>query len=610
MKSYSLETNKIGAFYKAGSTEFIVWAPLAKKVDLALDSEPQSRVAMAPGAGGYWRVTKDIPAGSSYRYQLDDEQFFPDPASLSQPQGVHGASQVVDRTQFHWKDESWSGLPVNDMIIYEIHTGTFTDLHDFAGIRGRLDYLKNLGVNTIELMPVASFGGSRNWGYDGVFPFAVQSDYGGADELKNLVNEAHSKGIAVLLDVVYNHLGPEGNILNAFGPYLSESRSGHWGSFLNFDGPYSDGVRNYFIENALMWLDEFHLDGLRLDAVHAIQDLGAKHFVADLQEAVDALEKKLSKKKILIAEIDLNDPRYLLSPAKGGYGLDAQWNDEFHHALHTVLTGERNGYYEDFGALEQLAKAYTDVFIYNGNYSGHRKRNFGSPVGDLANDRFVVFSQNHDQTGNRLLGERLSTLVSFEALKLAAAAVILSPFVPLLFMGEEYGEKNPFLFFVDFEDQELLDKVRQGRKKEFSHFNHAADFADPVSKDTYYKSVLSWNYFDANGETMLRWYQWLISLRTMHAALRQRDRESVQVAIRAESVLQLNRSADSEQMLILFNYSAQTRQLTLPENFTGLLLTDSSALTWRGPGSETVRENQTDIILNPYAVQIYSTLSK
>ena len=605
-----METNKIGAFYAAGGTEFIVWAPLANKVDLVIETGSPAHTPMVRDAGGYWRVKIDVPAESDYRFRLDDQPSLPDPASLSQPQGVHGASRLVDRSQFFWKDGSWSGISVSEMIIYEIHTGTFTDLHDFAGIRGRLDYLKNLGVNTIELMPVASFGGTRNWGYDGVFPFAVQSSYGGADELKNLVNEAHSKGIAVLLDVVYNHLGPEGNILNSFGPYASESRSGHWGSFLNFDGPYSDGVRNYFIENALMWLDEFHLDGLRLDAVHAIQDLGAKHFVSDLQEAVDELEKKLSKKKILIAEIDLNDPRYLKAPEAGGYGLDAQWNDEFHHALHTVLTGEKNGYYEDFGALEQLAKAYTDVFIYNGNYSGHRKRNFGSPVGDLANDRFVVFSQNHDQTGNRLLGERLSTLISFEALKLAAAAVILSPFIPLLFMGEEYGEKNPFLFFVDFEDQVLLDKVRQGRKKEFSHFNHTEDFADPADANTFYKTVLSWNYFDASGETMLRWYQWLIALRTTNAALRQRSRQSVDVSIQNESVLQLGRSSESEHMLILFNYSKDEKRVSLPGHFRGVLLADSSATDWRGPGTESVVGTPAEIILNPYAVQIYSTLSK
>ena len=605
-----MEINQVGAFYRADHTEFVVWAPLVGQMDLKIDTAEQKSIPMHRDAFGYWKVRVPIGPGAAYRFQIDKGPSYPDPASLSQPRGVHGDSYVVDRNLFCWKDDSWPGMPVRDMIIYEIHPGTFSDQHNFAGIRGRLDYLKNVGINTIEIMPVAAFDGERNWGYDGVFPFAVQSDYGGADELKNLVNEAHDKGIAVLLDVVYNHLGPEGNILPAFGPYMSEKNSGTWGSSLNFDGPWSDGVRQYFIQNALMWLEDFHLDGLRLDAVHAIHDSGAKHFIAELQEFVDVLEKRTGKTKVLIAEIDLNDTRYLNPPSTGGYGLDAQWNDEFHHALHSLLTGEQNGYYEDFGSLSDLEKSFRDIFVFNGNFSAHRKRRFGSDASALAYDRFIVFAQNHDQTGNRLLGERLSALVSFEALKLSAAVMLLSPFVPLLFMGEEYGEKNPFLFFVDFNNEALLEKVRTGRKAEFSHFNHSSDFADPASVDTFSRAVLSWNYFDTHGDAMLRWYQWLITLRKDNLALKERSKKSVQVNIVEDALLLLERNGAHEKMFILFNFSKEKKHWKFPYDKPAKLLTDSSVVKWAGPSAEaeTTLGPDAETVIQPESVLIYSTI--
>ncbi|MDP4129611.1 MAG: malto-oligosyltrehalose trehalohydrolase [Bacteroidota bacterium] len=579
-----MNNQKAGAFYSPDLTRFVCWAPLKNKLELIIESPDRAELPMKKDENGYWEISLKADPGTRYRFRPDGAGPFPDPASLSQPDGVHGSSAVTDRNLFMWKDSGWKGIPLAEMIICEIHTGTFTDKHDFEGIRSRLDYLVNVGFNTIELMPVAQFPGQRNWGYDAVFPFAVQESYGGAGELKNLVNEAHDKGIAVILDVVYNHLGPDGNYLSAFAPYFTNKYKTFWGESLNFDDAYSDGVKNYFIQNASMWLEEFHIDGLRLDAVHALKDLGSDHFVKQLKEEALSVEKRTGRRKLLIGEIDLNDIRYIQEPGKGGYGLDGQWIDEFHHALHSLLTGEKSGYYEDFGETAHLVKAFNNTYVYDGNYSTHRKRKFGSDARSFPYDRFVVFDQNHDQTGNRLKGERLSTMVSFEALKLAAATVLLSPYTPLLFMGEEYGEKNPFLFFVDHSSEELLEIVRNGRKEEFAYFNDAGDFPDPASEDSFLRSVLSWNYAGSQSDALMRWYQYLISFRKSRKAMQGRERMQVKAYTSAGKLILLERKFEQDHLVIVLNYADDCRNMVSDFGKRLTKIQDSGHLQWAGSG--------------------------
>jgi maltooligosyltrehalose trehalohydrolase len=423
---------------------FRVWAPRASTIELRI-IEPQERIILLPNSGqGYFQGDiEDIPAGALYCYRLDRGKERPDPASRSQPRGVHGPSQVVDPS-FAWTDSCWPGIPLKDYVIYELHVGTFTSEGSFEAIIAHLPELKALGVTAIELMPVAQFPGARNWGYDGAYPFAVQDSYGGPEQLKRLVNACHQEGLAAILDVVYNHLGPEGNYLADFAPYFTKRYQTPWGPALNFDGPDSDHVRRFFIENALYWLSEFHFDALRLDAVHAILDHAPYTFLEELRDAVEEQAKILNRHVFLFPESAANDSRLIRARELGGYGFSAQWNDDFHHALRAVLTGEKSGYYEDYGEFGQLVKAYREGFVYSGEHSRFRRRRHGTSSRDIPAERFVVFSQNHDQVGNRMQGERLAQLMPFEDLKLAAAAVLLSPFIPMIFMGEEYGELAPF----------------------------------------------------------------------------------------------------------------------------------------------------------------------
>jgi maltooligosyltrehalose trehalohydrolase len=430
-------------------------------------------------------VVAGVGAGTDYFFRLDQERDCPDPVSRFQPAGVHGPSRIVDPRAYSWRDPGWAGLETADLILYEIHVGTFTEEGTFEGVAKRLPYLVELGVTAIELMPVAQFPGRRNWGYDGVHPYAPQSSYGGPDGLWRLVDAAHAAGLAVVLDVVYNHLGLEGNYLAEFGPYFTERYETPWGRAVNFDGPDSDEVRRYFIDNALYWITEFHIDGLRLDAVHAIFDFGARHILEELAAAVHSQAEVLGRRVQVIAESDLNDPRLVRGAERGGYGLDATWSDDFHHAVHAALTGERIGYYEDFGGVEPVAKAMRDRFVLDGRYSAYRRRRHGAQATDVPADRFVVFVQNHDQVGNRARGDRLSELVAFEQLKLAAALLLLSPYIPLLFMGEEYGERSPFLYFVDHGDKQLIEAVRRGRQEEFARFAWQGPLPDPAAEETF-----------------------------------------------------------------------------------------------------------------------------
>jgi maltooligosyltrehalose trehalohydrolase len=427
----------------------------------------------------------------------------------------------VDPGAFQWSDGSWHGIETADLVIYELHVGTCTPAGTFDGVIERLSTLRELGVTAIELMPVAEFPGGRNWGYDGVSLYAAQSSYGGPNGLKRLVDAAHRAGLAVLLDVVYNHVGPEGNYLTDFGPYFSDRYQTAWGQGFNLDGPHSDEVRRYLVDNAVYWVTEYHLDGLRLDAADRIVDLSPVHLAEEIGEAVHAQGGALGRRIQVIAEIDSNDPRWVRSREVGGYGLDAHWADDFHHALHVALTGERTGYYADFATPGAVAKVLAERYVNDGRYSPHRRRRHGRPAVEVPADRFVVCIQNHDQIGNRARGERLSTLVSPEALRLAAAILLLSPYLPLLFMGEEHGETNPFLYFTSHSDPALIEAVREGRRREFAAFGWGADVPDPQSPATFEASRPRWERADAPPGSRLRaLYRDLLRLRRSEAVLR------------------------------------------------------------------------------------------
>jgi maltooligosyltrehalose trehalohydrolase len=545
---------QIGARYAPDVTEFTVWAPFRNSVELLTESPH----ALQRDEWGYWRVGAPVKAGAQYTFRLDGAISCPDPASLSQPEGVHGPSAVVDPGAYRWQDEGWTGVTLAGMIGYELHVGTFTASHDFDGVASRLDHLAGLGVNAIELMPLAQFPGTRNWGYDGVYPFAIQHSYGGVEGFQRLVDAAHQRGIAVVVDVVYNHFGPEGNYLRQYGPYFTDNYQTPWGDAINFDDAWSDGVRNYFLQNARLWLEDYRVDALRLDAVHAIKDGSAIPFVRQLKDLAMEVEHRTDRRKLLIAELDLNDPRFIHPPAKGGYGLDGQWVDEFHHALRTLLTGDRSAYYADFGEIGQLEKAFRTTYVYDGVYSNYRKRVFGGHADGCPADQFVVFAQNHDQVGNRAFGDRLTEHLTTAQLKLAAATVLLSPYVPLLFMGEEYGERNPFPFFVDFEDPALIKAVRAGRAAEFKDFlPEGSAIPDPEAAETFDRAVLSWSF---NAE-LLDWYKELIRLRKMRPALQGRGRDSMIVHPAMGSVLMLERKILNDRVVIFLNFGATAVQV-------------------------------------------------
>jgi maltooligosyltrehalose trehalohydrolase len=601
---------KIGAHYLSdGRCEFSVWAPNLESVAVQIVSPQEQLLPMQKDEWGYWKTTvQSIEPGTLYFYQLNGDNR-PDPASHFQPKDVHEASSVVDHSQMQWSDANWSGIPLEEMIIYELHVGTFTPEGTFEAIIPRLKDLKELGVNAIEIMPVAQFPGDRNWGYDGVYPFAVQNSYGGPAGLKKLIDAAHQQGISVILDVVYNHFGPEGNYTSLYGPYMTETYKTPWGMAMNFDDARSDGVRNYFFENALYWFQNYHFDALRLDAIHAIYDLGAKHFLQELAEKVATLSKSVGRKLYLIAESDLNDVRVIREPELGGHGMDAQWSDDFHHALHTLLTGEQIGYYQDFGKCEQLAKAYKESFIYSWEYAAHRQRFHGSDASDRPGHQFVICTQNHDQVGNRMLGERLSTLVSFEALKLAAGALLLSPNVPLLFMGEEYGEEAPFLYFVSHTDPDLVKAVREGRKKEFSAFHLEGEYKDPESHDTFHESQLKWNWQEGKHKVMRELYQHLIQLRQSIPALKNLDRKNLEAsAIEQDKLLFLHRWNDESKIFCIMNFNDKDVNFnpTLPNGNWQKIL-DTSESKWMGSGStmpdKLIAEQQ--LTISPQSFALY-----
>ena len=579
----------LGATYVGeGRCHFLVWAPKAERAEVHIVGSNDRMIAMDRWERGYHEVLSEgVTPGTRYFYRLNGQAEWPDPASRFQPEGVHGPSQVVDLF-FDWKDAGWSGLDLADYIIYEIHIGAYTEPGTFEALIPHLDELCELGVTAIELMPVAQFPGDRNWGYDGAFPFAVQNSYGGPAGLKSLVDGCHARGLAVVLDVVYNHLGPEGNYLAQFGPYFTSRYHTPWGSAINYDGAESDEVRRFFIENALYWTKDFHIDALRLDAIHAIIDPSARPILEQLGEAVHKQAHQLKRKIHVIAESDRNDSRIIRSRESGGYGLDAQWSDDFHHALHALLTPERNGYYRDFGEVEQLAKAYREGFVYSGEYSAYRKRRHGNSSRGLPTEQFVVFAQNHDQVGNRLLGERLSQLVCFDALKVAAGAVLLSPFIPLLFMGEEYGEVAPFMYFVSHSDPALIEAVRSGRQEEFAAFDWSGKIPDPQSAETFHVCKLN-HGLKAGGKhrVLYKFVQELVRLRKeLSALLLNRGSRVEAVAFERQKVLWLRRWSGSDQAAFIYNLDNDAAEAVFPfpkAHFTKIL--DSEDPKWNGSGS-------------------------
>lgn len=605
----------LGTHYQGdGRCAFTVWAPLMNMVALKIVMPAERLIPMSLAGQGYWKTEiENVFPGAWYLYRLNGEKERPDPASRYQPDGVHGPSQIVDPGEFLWEDEEWKGMRLQDLVIYELHVGTFTREGTFDAIIPYLGYLRDLGVNAVEIMPVAQFPGKRNWGYDGVYLYAVQNSYGGPEGLKRLVNACHRNGLAVILDVVYNHLGPEGNYLRDFGPYLTSKYRTPWGDAINFDGPYSDEVRHYFIGNALYWVTEFHVDALRLDAIHEIFDFSAKHFLQELGEAVHHRAEELGRHVYVIPESDLNDVRVINPTEIGGHGLDAQWNDDFHHCLRTLITAEKSGYYEDFGTIVQMEKAYRDGFVYSGQYSPFRKRRHGSSSKDRPARQFVVFSQNHDQVGNRMQGERLSSLVSFEALKLAAGCVILSPYLPMLFMGEEYGETAPFLYFVSYSDPSLIEAVRNGRKEEFRAFGWEGEPPDPQDERTFLASELHWEERTKGSHgTLLRFYKQLIALRTRTPALFELERERTVVRdCTSEKVLTIRRrSGDGKsRVCVLLNFMANdvSFQATLPEGPWERIL-DSSDGMWEGPGAVLPGRlgNGDTVTMRGHSIAVYS----
>ena len=555
-----------------GLARWRVWAPKARAVELVLgDGSGARTVPMDAEPRGYFTVEAPCPgAGQLYRYKLDGGTPKPDPASRWLPRGVDGPSAVIWPDQFAWDEGGWRGIERAELVIYELHVGTFTPEGTFDAVIPRLDELKALGITAVEIMPVAQFPGARSWGYDGVFPFAVQDSYGGPEGLKGLVEACHRRGLAILLDAIYNHFGPEGMVLSDFGPYLTERSKSDWGAALNFDDKGCDAVRAAVLDNVRMWIGEYRFDGLRLDAADQIYDRGPSPILREIGAMARREAGKLGRPVHVFAETDLNDaPRFLRTPEQGGYDLSGHWTDDFHHAAHNTLTGEANGYYLDFAAgPAALAKAYNRVFVNDGNYSPFRERRHGAEAVEFAGDRFVAFTQNHDQVGNRAKSDRYAASLPAEAVRCAAGILLLAPRIPLLFMGEEYGETNPFPFFSNFQDAGLVTAVREGRKKEFSYFGWDVEVPDPFSPDTRGSAVLSWDWADPVRAGLRRLYRDLLSLRRASPILRDfRLPEAQLVGGDGSRLMRVDRTDGAGTLTILFNLQPEGR--AIPDSLAG-----------------------------------------
>jgi maltooligosyltrehalose trehalohydrolase len=509
---------------------FKVWAPNAQRVDVNIG---ETKYPLSNSNGGWWQAeVESAGPGTEYAFLLDGkDQPLPDPRSAFQPHGVNGPSQVVNHASFAWSDAAWRAGALQSAIIYELHIGTFTPEGTCDAAAAKIDYLKMLGITHVELLPFAEFPGTNGWGYDGVDLFAPHAAYGGPEGLKRFVDKCHAAGLAVIMDVVYNHFGPSGNYVGSFGPYFTDAHKTPWGDAVNLEDAGSFEVRRFFCDNALMWLRDYHIDGLRLDAVHAYMDRSAINFMEQLSAEVRTLEALTGHHYVIIAESDLNDPRLITPREAGGYGLDAQWSDDFHHSLVALLTGDRSGYYADFGDFADLAKALTQAFVYDGQYSEYRERAHGRPAHGLPGWRFLGYSQNHDQVGNRAKGERLEHLTDIARAKIAAALTLTSPFLPMLFQGEEWAASTPFQYFTDHEDKELAKLVSEGRKKEFAAFGwDPEDIPDPQDPSTVENSKLKWDELAGGPHAdMLDWYKELIALRKSRPELSDGDLAQVDI---------------------------------------------------------------------------------
>lgn len=603
------------SFNEQGEAQVLVWAPKAEKVQLHF-GEDAKILDLEPQDYGFWILhTRALWPGDRYGFLLDGKGPYPDPATLYQPDGVHGLSGAFDLQKFDWTDRRWENPALKDYIIYELHVGTFTSEGTFMAMEQKLNHLVELGVNAIEIMPVSQFAGDRNWGYDGVFPYSVQNSYAGAvaapEALQHLVNACHEKGIAVILDMVYNHLGPEGNILGHFGHYFTDKYHTPWGDALNFDDAWSDAVRHYFVQNALMWFRDFHIDALRLDAVHAIKDLGPVHILQEIRQEVEDLSRQTGRAHYLIVEMDLNDTRFVKPIEAGGYGMHAQWIDEFHHALRVSSGQERSGYYADFDGVASLAKSFRDAYVYDGIYSEHRKRKFGVKAEGIPGHQFIVFSQNHDHIGNRMLGERTSRLVSFEMQKLLAGAVFVSPFIPLLFMGEEWAEPNPFQYFVSHTDEELAEAVRKGRKREFAAFHLEGEAPDPVAVSTFEESKLQWELIhQPPHRTILQYYRKWIALRKALPLFRECDRNGLSVEVFEEKeLIYIQRVWGRAHLVGFLNFSKTPQEVPLPsELLSWHKLIASSDPVWGGPWAMPDQAGASALTVAPESVAVYSNI--
>ncbi len=547
-----------------GGVQFRVWAPEA--ANLAIQLGQRAPAAMTRMGEDFELIVRDARPGDLYSFIFSDGRVRPDPVSRSQPYGVHGPSEVVDANGFRWSDQNWKGIPLSDYVFYELHIGTFTSAGTFAAAISKLGHLKDLGITAVELMPVGEFVGARNWGYDQVDLFAPHSAYGGPQGLKRFVDACHREGLAVVLDVVYNHAGPEGNYLAEFAPYFTDQYWTPWGRAINYDGPFSDGVRRFVIGNALYWLTEYHVDALRLDAIHGIFDFNARHILAELRDCFHAQAAKLGRQAWIIAESDLNDVRLLQPRSAGGHALDAQWLDEFHHSVRSYLTGANRSYLAGFGELQHIRKAITQGFVYDGCYSAFRRRHFGSSSRELGGDRFVAFLQNHDQVANTSQGARWSHLMSIEQCKIAVMLLICSPCLPLLFMGEEFAETNPFFYFTSHGDAALARAVTEGRWKEFEEFTEPAAFVDPQSQEAFDRSKLSWDLLDdSKHRAIYDLYRALLRIRKEWPCLHNGRKDLTRVEIdEAARWLRMERTDPAGSRALLFcNFSSDQVALNL-----------------------------------------------
>jgi maltooligosyltrehalose trehalohydrolase len=565
-----------GANPTEGGVLFRAWAPLANQLSACITHPRPAILPMERDADDVFTAFAELlPAGAEYYFEQNGDRRRPDPVSRFQPHGVHGASQVVDRDAFAWTDRDWTGIALEDFIIYELHTGTFTSEGTFEGAIGMLPYLRELGITALELMPVAAFPGSRNWGYDGVYLYAPHTAYGGPTGLKRLIDACHSEGMAVVLDVVYNHLGPEGNYLGEYAPCFTDVYRTPWGTAINFDGPQSDGVRRFFIDNALYWLTEYHIDALRLDAIHGIYDFGAHHVLREMADAFQRQAHALGRKAWLIAESDLNDPRVINPAAIGGHGIDTQWNDDFHHSLHTLLTAARHGYFVDFGRIEDLRKAIVEGFVYDGRRSAYRQRRYGASSAANPGRQFVVFNQNHDQIANADAGTRLSAMLAPEQQKLAAAILLCAPNLPMLFMGEEFGASSPFDYFTSFADPALARAVSEGRRREYEPFFKSRAFPDPQAPETFDRSRIDWAESTCSPHSeLLAFYRALIALRKANRCLSNCRKDLTQVDFsEAKRWMIIRRGDPSGEVALTFcNLSAQEQEVPLPAGASGARL--------------------------------------